>query len=405
MQQQQQQQQPSSICVLGSANADLYVQVLRLPKPGETVPSLPDSGDVKVGGKGVNQAVAARLATLSADHPNNHDKNNNYNNRPQVSFLGNFGDDSFQPLIREALRSSGVNDDLSLTVPQCSTGMAIIILQEKGENSIILVGGANLDGWQALHDRLEQAGNTWEDGKEDPEGSLARARQLARSQLLLLQCEVPFQTNLITAKFTSAAGGRVMLDLGGFNPADFDPEVLGHLHLMSANEPELSALAALIFRNDRRPASNHATADAETALSLCQEFVSVRGERLPQLFLITLGGAGAVLIRRQGRRLEYFRQGTFPFLPEEKVIDTTGAGDCYRGVFAAQYVQTPEDLPRCMDMAAAAASYCIQYMGAMPSYPQLPTILDRLQRLRGESLCEGWQSYEPVAQIKQKSRL
>ncbi|XP_020598583.1 uncharacterized protein LOC110038156, partial [Phalaenopsis equestris] len=115
------------VVVVGSANADIYVEIDRLPKEGETVAAR--DGQTLPGGKGANQACCGgRL-----EHP--------------TYFVGQIGDDAHGRLIEDALRGGGVRLDRLARVFAVPTGFAVVMLKPDGQNSIIIVGGANMKGW------------------------------------------------------------------------------------------------------------------------------------------------------------------------------------------------------------------------------------------------------------------
>ena len=153
--------QPKVITVVGSVNADVIVEITRFPKPGETMGARKnDTGYVLPGGKGANQAVAAKR--LGQDNV-------------KVNFIGVFGNDGNAEMLRGVLEREGVDisQSLSADVPN---GQALIFLTEDGENSIIIIGGSN---------------QAW------PEGKLAEkiAKTIQQSDVLLLQREIPDSVN------------------------------------------------------------------------------------------------------------------------------------------------------------------------------------------------------------------
>lgn len=115
------------LVVVGSANADIYVEIDRLPKEGETISA--KTGQTLAGGKGANQAVCSGKLSYP------------------TYFLGQVGEDAHGNLITEALRDSGVYIDHLNTVSSAPTGHAVVMLQADGQNSIIIVGGANMSCW------------------------------------------------------------------------------------------------------------------------------------------------------------------------------------------------------------------------------------------------------------------
>jgi ribokinase len=186
------------IVVVGSANADCYVEVDRLPRPGETISA---GGQViRPGGKGANQAVAA--ARLGAS----------------VEFIGQIGDDEHGALLHSALLAEGVGLQGLRRVSGHASGQALILLQSDGENAIMLHGGANL-AWSGLHP--EQHG------------------LISSAAMVLLQREVPLAINLAVCAIARAASVPVVLDAGGANgPAE--QELLPGLACCSPNETELA---------------------------------------------------------------------------------------------------------------------------------------------------------------------
>lgn len=119
------------VVVVGSANADIYVEIDRLPKEGETVSAR--SGETLAGGKGANQACCGALLCPHGR---------------STFFLGRVGSDAHGQLIEDALSDGGVRLDRLQRVEAAPTGHAVVMLQENGQNSIIIVGGANIWGWQ-----------------------------------------------------------------------------------------------------------------------------------------------------------------------------------------------------------------------------------------------------------------
>ncbi|MEJ2579939.1 MAG: ribokinase [Kineosporiaceae bacterium] len=185
---------PFDVVVVGSANADLVVEVPHRPGPGETVLG----GDLTVfpGGKGANQAVAA--ARLGA----------------RTAFVGRVGDDAHGRFLREALTGAGVEAS-GLRTTTAPTGTALILLTPDGENSIVVSPGANA--------RLDAA-----DVDRD---------EVRRSRVLLLQGEVDAGTSLAAARL---ATGLVVLNLAPVGPVP--PPLLERCDVLVVNEYEAAAL-------------------------------------------------------------------------------------------------------------------------------------------------------------------
>lgn len=288
------------LLVVGSANADLYVEIARLPAPGETLPG--GNAAVRPGGKGANQAAAAARLGLP------------------TRFAGRFGTDAFAAPLRAALAEAGADLAPSRDVPG-PTGQAFILLQKGGENSIVLVGGAN---------------RAWEDRP---------AFDLAGAGALLLQREIPEAVNLAAASAARAAGVPVVLDCGG-DDAPLPAGLLALIDVLSPNESELARLTGLPTGDE---AQVLAAARALQALGV-------------GTVLVKLGARGCLLVPRSGPPI---RQAAFTV----PVVDTTGAGDCFTGAYTVGLVEGLPEAQR-LRLACAAAALCVQGLGAMPSMPR-----------------------------------
>lgn len=121
---------PPPLVVVGSANADIYLEIDRLPREGETLAAR--SGQTLAGGKGANQATCS----AKLNYP--------------TYFVGQVGDDAYGSLVTDALRRGGVCLDGLTVVPSASTGHAVVMLQSNGQNSIVYIGGANFSCWPRI---------------------------------------------------------------------------------------------------------------------------------------------------------------------------------------------------------------------------------------------------------------
>jgi ribokinase len=195
------------LVVVGSANADIYVEIERLPKEGETISA--KTGQTLAGGKGANQAACgAKLM-----YP--------------TYFVGRLGEDAHGKLIAEALGDDGcgVHLDYVRSVNNEPTGHAVVMLQSDGQNSIIIVGGANMKAWPEImsDDDLEIVRN---------------------AGIVLLQREIPDSINIQVAKAVKKAGVPVILDVGGMD-TPIPNELLDSIDILSPNETELSRLTGM----------------------------------------------------------------------------------------------------------------------------------------------------------------
>lgn len=293
------------VLVVGSVNADLFVNVRRLPMQGETLKG--SGGEVLPGGKGANQAVAA--ARMGG----------------QVNFAGVFGNDGHGRMLRETMHEAGVNTDLSQTSAGPS-GQAVILLEPDGKNSIVLVPGANADWPARLPSDLSQA--------------------ISQASCVMLQREIPEQMNIQVAQCAKANGVSVFMDVGG-EDGPLPPALLECIDFCCPNEAELQLLTGM------------PTETPQQIVDAVKRLQALGVQRV----LVTLGEAGSMVFLEDGTT---FEQGV---IPVDRVVDTTGAGDCFRGAFAVALAEGT-DLPGALKLGAAASSICIQREGAMDSMPR-----------------------------------
>lgn len=289
------------IVVLGSANVDVVIGLERIPGPGETVIT-EESGRGR-GGKGNNQAIAAARAGAL------------------TTFIGAVGSDDTGDYLLEGLHDAGIGTELVRRCDDVTSGTAYVMVDERAENAIVVVAGANARLTDLSHD--EQ-------------------RALEQAEVLLMQLEVPMRTVIGAARTTRAAGGYVMLNAAPY--ADLPDELIEHLDLLIVNEHE-AALTAGVSEGTRSP----------------EELAEAITRRIPDV-LITLGAEGSLLVRR-GHDPVRVRA------PKVDAVDTTAAGDTFVGAYAAAKVQGLDEL-RCLQLASSAAALAVQRPGAVASIPQ-----------------------------------
>lgn len=290
------------VLVIGSSNTDMVVRVPELPAPGETV--LGGEFSSFAGGKGANQAVAA--ARAGAD----------------VSFLGAVGDDDLGVAARNALDVEGIDTQNLISVSGTASGVALIFVNDAGENSIAVASGANAS---VSADRIAEASNT-----------------ISGAGILLMQLETPMDTIAAAAKIATQAGVRAIL-----NPApaaDLADELLADLYCVTPNAIEASALTGIEVH------------DVDSAIGAAGVLI----ERGVNTAIITLGGDGALVA--DGADVAHIPAPPVP------VVDTTGAGDTFNGVLAAM-LNAGEDLAGAARIAVQAASLSVQRHGAIPAIP------------------------------------
>nr|WP_083976215.1 ribokinase [Herbidospora sakaeratensis] len=309
------------ITVFGSANMDLVAYVERAPELGQTV-----SGRefrTICGGKGANQAIASALAG------------------GDVRFVGAVGSDGFGAELREALGRAGVDTAGLRTVPGPS-GIAHIVVEDGGANSIIVVPGAN--GEVSAADARTISGTTPRGGSAEP-GAAGRP-----TDALLLQLELPMPAVVAAAR---AFSGLVVL-----TPAPVVPlprELLDAVRLLLPNEHEAAAITGLTAPEEA----------LEALLALVPEVV------------VTLGADGAIYGSRDGSRLRV------PGRPVD-AIDTTAAGDTFAGAFTVARTEG-RTAKEALEFATAAAALSVRRPGASTSMPTRAEIDAEARRGRPEA--------------------
>ncbi|HET6518520.1 MAG TPA: ribokinase [Geminicoccaceae bacterium] len=304
------------LLVFGSINADLLFEVPSLPRPGETV-LCPGYG-VAPGGKGSNQAAAAAKAGA------------------EVRFIGHVGDDGFGPRVRGFLEAAGI-DCTGLALSPRPTAVAVIGVDPRGENQIIVASGANLD--------------THPDQVADAE--------LGPGVTVLCQNEIPAEATFALLLRARARGARTVLNLA---PAGtVSAEVLDALDVLVVNEIEAAAAAVT--------AGGVPGGGADGPEALARHLA----RRHPGLTcVVTLGAAGALAVG-PGAAL---RVGALRVTP----VDTTGAGDAFVGVLAAA-LDGGLSLAGALRRAGVAAGLACEAVGAQTSQPGAAAIEARLPEL------------------------
>ncbi len=289
------------IFVVGSSNTDMVVKAKNLPRPGETI--LGGTFIMNAGGKGANQAVAA--ARLGGN----------------VTFVTKVGNDSFGEKIIEGFKKENINTDFVLIDENAPSGIALISVNEEGENCIVVAPGANANLLPS---------------------DIRKVNQMHQADLILMQLEIPMPTIEAVAKKAKAFHQKVMI-----NPAPAQPlsdELLHDLFLLTPNETEASLLTGINV-------VDKITASDATKVLL---------EKGVQHVIITLGKNGA-----------YYRDANTSFYVPAlsvDVKDTTAAGDTFNGAIAVA-ITAKMNWEDAVGFAVEAASISVTRMGAQASVP------------------------------------
>ncbi|MCA9058565.1 MAG: bifunctional hydroxymethylpyrimidine kinase/phosphomethylpyrimidine kinase, partial [Planctomycetaceae bacterium] len=276
-------------------------------------------------GKGANQAVAA--ARLGAD----------------VQMIGAVGDDLFGVRLRESLQEARVNCDHVSTISSSTSGVAVITVDDQGQNAITLVPGANR--------------------QLQPEHVLAAEQAIAAADLLLVQLEIPMDT-VITALET-ATKHRIITVL---DPAPAIKSVLPFLQfadVICPNETEAEEL------------SGHEVHDASTAIEAARQILNLSPEafhRTQRSVVVTMGKAGAVWCNSDGSSHQ-----SKPF--RVNAVDTTAAGDAFAAALGLE-LALGQSLADSIEFGCAAGAIAASRHGAQPSMPTRHDVTELLKTRR-----------------------
>ena len=298
------------ITVFGSINLDLVTAVARLPDPGETIATT--HYDTYAGGKGANQALAAARAGA------------------RVAMAGSVGSDSFADLALAPLAAAGI--DLGGVVRRPGhTGIAMIVVDARGENQIVAANGVNLDSTASQIDAMGAWGTT-----------------------LLLQMETEPAQNWTAVRAARERGARTILNVAPAVPVP--EEILALLDVVVVNSQEAAGVAAALGGRDCDP------------MTAARRIVAAGAGAV----IVTLGAAGALA----RTATEAWRVGA----ASVDVVDAVGAGDSFVGTLSAA-LDGGTGLAAALHRAAVAGSLACRKLGAQSSLPDAAEIDRWLPRL------------------------
>lgn len=309
------------IVVVGSLNADLTIYCERLPLPGETVHG---SGfTVNPGGKSANQAVAASLLGGS------------------VSLVGAVGDDANGEMLLASTAGAGVDISQVRTSGSAATGVAVIAVDQHGENNIIISAGAN--------------------GTLSPADVGAAADAFDDAAVVCLCLEVSPETVEAAARRGHDAGATVLLNLSPYAGISRQLAELADVLLVNSHE------ASLFLGSGENGSGDEPGAGMPDAAADDADWDRIRvrfAERGLQRVLVTLGPQGSVVLDSQaaGRKVTRIAPTTV------KAVDTTGAGDAFTGAVAAR-LAAGDPLDAAAAFASVAAALAATRKGTQAAYP------------------------------------
>lgn len=303
----------NKVCVIGSINMDLVIKVDEMPKEGETI--LSKYFEKIAGGKGANQAVAAK-------------RSGNL-----VSMIGKIGKDDNGKILKALLEKEGINTNLIFEDNKEPTGMAMITVNNNGNNSIVVISGSNMT---LNEEEIEKA-------KEE----------IKKSDILISQFETP--ENCTLKAFKIAKENNIITILNPAPAKKINDELLKYTDIIIPNETEVEVLTGIKVDNLEK-----AKIASKKLLKKGVKFV-----------IITLGEKGAVIIsENNGQLVPAFKV---------KAIDTTAAGDSFIGGLSSKLNTKKldfENLLKAVKFGNKVSSITVQREGAQPSIAKIEEVIE-----------------------------
>lgn len=294
--------QKSSIVVIGSSNTDMVVKASHLPVPGETI--IGGTFFMNAGGKGANQAVAA--ARLGGS----------------VSFIAKVGDDIFGKQATESFNQEGIDTSAVIVDANLPSGVALITVDDKAENCIVVAPGANAALSVADVTKFKST--------------------IESATIILMQLETPVET--IAYATSAAAAKEIKVVLNPAPACALPDELLKNISIITPNEKEAEMLTGI-------PVTDIASAE-KAAIVLKEKGIKT--------IVITLGAKGALVY--EDNKFEVIKT------PVVKAIDTTAAGDVFNGALVVA-LSEGKRINEAVSFACSAASISVTRLGAQASAP------------------------------------
>ena len=302
------------ICIIGSIGYDLTTYMYQFPKAGETI--VGKKFIQNPGGKGDNQAIAA--ARVGGD----------------VTFIGAVGDDNYGELLKKSLEANKVKTHLKI-VPNISSQIATILIDETGENRIVIVPGAN---------------NFVDKKQIDDNFGIIK-----ECDIILMQLEIPMETvEYVIDKFYEL---NKILILNPAPGAELSDNIIKKCTYLTPNENEIGLITKMPY-------------DTIDNIKLAAKSLIDKGA---QNILVTLGEKGAYLKNKD-------KDIIIPTM-KVKAVDTTGAGDCFNGVFA-MYLGLGKSVIEAIKYANVASSISVTRPGTVPSLPYKEEVEEKFKEFK-----------------------
>jgi len=317
------------VLIIGSSNMDLNIYSKRFPNPGETV----TGGIFKqfLGGKGANQSVASIRSGA------------------KTIFIGKIGMDLFGDQMISQLTKEGINIDNVLRDPKEHSGVALILIDENGENMISVAPGANF--------------------KLSTDEIRSNADIIKNANSIVVQMEIPIDT--IQEVFTLALKGRNFKILNPAPLKPIPPDLLKMVDIIIPNEVEIFKMHSFLGFPESTEKGN------QKIIQVSRDISSLGVHYI----ITTLGMKGCLIFN--GKTDEYFQISA----PMVKAVDTVGAGDCFIGVFASM-LNKGENMLNAVKIATLAASIAVTRKGAQASMPYFEEIQKKLKSFNFYGKCD-----------------
>jgi ribokinase len=304
-----------SIVVVGSSNTDMVIKTAHLPAPGETI--LGGTFFMNAGGKGANQAVAA--ARLNG----------------QVTFITKIGDDVFGKKSIQLYKDEGIDTSNISVDENLPSGVALITVDDNGENCIVVASGANAALNPADIRQAEMA--------------------LGKASIILVQLEIPLETVKYIAEFAVINSIRFLL-----NPAPACPltdDLISAVSIITPNKKEAEMLTGCNI----------------TDINTAKQAAKILADKGIKTVVITLGTDGALILMNDN----------FIEVPALSVsaVDTTAAGDIFNGALAVA-ISEQQDTEQAVQFANHAAAISVTRLGAQASAPHRNEVEALMNRIR-----------------------
>jgi len=302
----------SEIVVVGSSNTDLIAKVKNFPMAGQTIEGI--AYMQAMGGKGANQAIAVhRLGG-------------------EVSFITCLGNDVNGKNTLQYYHDEGLDISSALIVDEVPSGTAMIWVDEKGENCIVITPGAN--------------------NMLTPDYIVQMEESIANAEIVVLQMEIPYDTVKTVCLLAKKHKKKVVLNAA---PArKLDKDILKNVDVLVVNETEAETISGKKIEEVGK-------------MAVIEKLISLGAS----IIVLTLGKEGCLLKNEQ----TVINKKAFAV----DALDTTAAGDTFCGALAAR-LSMGDNWDDVLTFASAAAAICVTRMGAQPSVPTEKVVLDFLKK-------------------------